>query len=76
MITISLIGNKASIKNYKWSSSSKSLTKMLNARLDVYGPSTSDPWPDMTAAMNVVEQLGAELIERDEPPKFTEGLVY
>lgn len=59
-------GEEATITDYKWSSENKTLEDALNLMLDPDSVSGSDPNPDHTAALEVVDQFGAELIRFDE----------
>ena len=66
MVKVEIAGNTATIKNYVWTSDNKHLKDALNAMLDPYGPSGSDPYPDLTAATEAMERLGGEVVEYDE----------
>lgn len=67
MVKVQVGGIIATIKNYKWTSDNKHLEGALNAMLDPYGPSGSDPYPDLTAATEAVERLGGKVMEYDKP---------
>lgn len=67
MVKVEIAGITATIENYEWKSDNKSLEGALNSMLDPYGPSGSDPYPDLTAATEAMERLGGEVVEYDEP---------
>lgn len=63
---IRIFGTVATINNYKWTSSDKTLEDMLNSFLPYDGPKGSDPNPDDTAARQMVELFDAELLETED----------
>lgn len=73
--TIRIGSNEATITDFQWTSSNKSLEALLNAYLDTSGPSGSDPNPDLTAAQAAVNRLGGQIISYENMP-YEEGRVY
>ena len=68
---------EATIDGYKWTvPESEDMESLLNARLEPFGPSGSDPYPDLTAARKAVEELGGEVLEYDEPKPLPPGAIY
>lgn len=72
-VTIELFPNKATIKDYQWTSDNRTFQAMLNEMLNIGGPSGDDPDPDFTAAKRIAKVLGADIIkheqvEDDAPP--------
>lgn len=68
-------GVEATIKDYHWTCADKAIEDYLNARLSPYGPSPSDPNPDLSAALHAVDELGAELVDYDEVERKP-GVIY
>lgn len=73
--TIELGEEQYTIDEYVWSGPTKRIVDMLNSSLDTEGPSGSDSNPDVTAAQNIVDRLGAKMIGFDEL-EFTPGRIY
>lgn len=72
---VEINGDKAIIRDYKWSSSNRQLAEILNTMLDPLGPSGADPNPDGTAAEEAVRRLGGRVISIDET-ESEDGVVY
>jgi len=72
---IKVSGFKATITDGQWTSDNPALTQILIALLPTWGPSGSDPNPDLHIAQNAVKQLGGIVLEYDET-EFEEGTVY
>lgn len=67
---------EAIIDGYQWSvPEDKDFEDLLNARLEPFGPSGSDPYPDYTAAQQVVSDLGGEIVEFDKPKPLPPGAI-
>lgn len=75
MVKIKIGDVEATIENYKWTSKDKRLENLLNTKLDPLGPSGADPYPDLTAARQVVDWLGGEIVEYDKPPDYSQDRV-
>ena len=76
MVTAQFGPYKATIEGYKWSvPESESMEKLLNASLHPYGPSGSDPYPDLTAAREAVEELGGKVLDWDDIEPIPEGTI-
>lgn len=73
--TILMNGKVASIVDWRWESEDVALAKYLNSLLDPYGPSPSNPQPDINEAHRVVELFGGEVLK--EVPSISEpDVVY
>ena len=76
MAAIVRIGlSEATCDGYIWTSEDETLALLLNARMDPWGPSGSDPNPDCSAAQQAVEDLGGELLQCDEAEELPEGAI-
>lgn len=58
-----------------WSVDDQILERILNAGVDRFGPSGSDPNPCYTEAQRVVKEFGGEIILYDKLP-FHSEVVY
>ena len=67
MIKVKTVLGEATIKNYRWSSSDPKVAKLFNRYLKPYGPSPSDPYPDKTAADEIVRIFKGRIIEQVDP---------
>ncbi len=62
-------------EEYEWESDDARLARLLNSLLDENGPSGADPHPAGTAAFEMVERFGGEVIHSDPPPRKA-GRIY
>lgn len=74
-VTIRVFGADATIDNYRWSSKSTALLGWLEAQLDQLGPWGSDPNPDLTMALRVVEKAGGKIVYADKT-EYVDGRIY
>lgn len=72
-ITVEIRGNQYKVNGYQWFAVNgkplitKATVKALNNLRDLFGPSGSDPDPDLTLATEAEKQLGAKIIKRTGP---------
>lgn len=74
-------GDEATISGWEWVSKKASLEIKLSSFLSPYGPSGSDPYPDLTAARNAIAELKkagiiAKITDEGTPPKYVKNMVY
>jgi len=75
MVKITTLGYEATITNYRWETENKNIQKMLNSFLPTNGAKGDDPNPDMTAALNIIDIFGGEMIQAQET-EYVEGRIY
>ena len=76
MIRVDVLGVEAAIDGYKWTCKEPMLQNILNAMLDPFGPSGSDPNPDLNAARDSVSRLGGKIIDEGPKPSYSPDRVY
>ena len=76
MVKIKVLGAEAVIDGYVWLSDDEGLQELLQTYIDPLGPSGADPYPDLTAALAMVDLFGGEVVEFDDPPLPGEGVRY
>jgi hypothetical protein len=74
--TIKITGITATCNGYNWTSEDDAIADFLNALLHPLGPSGSDPNPDATAAQEVINKLGGEMVHFDPTPPIDPNVVY
>jgi len=75
MVRVKFGPYEATIEGYQWNCKEKSLEKLLNASLHPYGPSGSDPYPDLTAAKKAAAEFNGEILDYDKPKPIPEGTI-
>ena len=69
---------EAVIEHYEWTAAPEELKALLDTYLDPFGPSPSDPYPEMTVAREVTSKIGGKIVYFD-PPNYhddEEGRIY
>ena len=74
MVMIEFLTTTATIDGRVWTSNNGDVARFLN-NVSILDTPTSDPFPDMTIAHQIVNQFGGRIIETREPV-FTDGRVY
>ena len=72
--TILILGERATLKDWHWTSSSEELAKELNDSLPA-PPGPEDPQPEINEATRIAELYGGEVIH-EVPYVHVPGRVY
>jgi len=76
MIRIKLGRAEAVIEDYEARSDDEIFARFINSFRDPAGPPTSWPDKDRAFAEQLIQEIGVEIIEEDDPPEWVPGRVY
>lgn len=76
MVTIEIYSKQATIQDYVWSCEEPTIADFLNATTDLNGPSGSDPYPDLTAALRAIKEAGSGRVISFLRPVYDPEMIY